>query len=537
MLQGVRHNPSAWAAYRALVVHEGDRSLAAARLASGMRIASAADDAAGLAISEGLRSVVGGTRMAIRNIADGVSMLRTAEAALGSTQSIAQRMRDLAVQRGSADVLGPDAVAAIDTELSSLRAEIGRILESTTWGSRSLLDGSAFSLQVGAAAGDSVTVAIPGLEALRTFAGRGAAAAPAPIEPAPEADPVLTATYTEATNKSVSSQRIADLDLADAASFDRLNGTVSYQGASLDLATVTFAAGSDASTRLAALQSALDSALGTGAVTVTADGASALLSGRDQAAGNGRAAKDAVAVGFTPAAAPAPTGETNPPLSATYAQASRTTVSTQTVAGLDLTDAASFDRLNGTIGYQGATLDLYTVEFGADDDAATRLATLQGALDAALGAGAVTVSASGGDTVFAGRDAAANNSGAARDAVAVTFAQAAGPTPVKGESGDPVAEPGPVVDPGSLIAQLDEVLSLITGARAYLGATENRLEHTMNVQHATLEASMAAESRIRDADQAYEVSRLLRAQIGSEIATAMLAQATRTPEQLVSLLT
>ena len=531
MVLSVNHSASAWSTYAALTRHQGQIGLASARLSSEFRINSAADDAAGLAISEGLRSVVGGTRMAIRNSQDGIGLLRSAEGALGSAQAIVQRMRDLAVQRGNADVLGQDATAAIDSELASLKAEAGRILHGASWGSGSLLDGAALTLHVGPAADDSLTVLVPGMAALQGFFQ--APAADGPAAP-PAADPVLTATYTEATRTSASSQRIADLDLRDAASFDRLNGTVTYQGASLDLATVSFAAGTDASTRLGTLQTALDSALGAGSVSVSAAGADALLTGRDVAANNSQGAKDAVAVGFVSASATPPSGETNPPLASTYRQASRTSVSSQTISGLDLTDATSFDRLNGTIGYQGATLDLYSVEFGADDDAATRLETLQRALNSALGIGAVTVTAASGDAVFAGRDTAANNSGAARDAVAVTFAEASTPTPVK--NAEEPESPGDRVDEGSLIDQLDEVLGLMSGARSYLGAVENRLGFTVNRLQTSLESTLAADSRIRDADQAYEAMRLTTSRLRADAAAAMLAQAVRAPEQLLSLL-
>jgi flagellin len=121
------------------------------KLSSGFRINRAADDAAGLAISEGLRSQVGGMKVAVRNAQDGVSVVQTAEGALNEVHSILQRMRDLGVQAGN-DSNNADARANIATEVSSLADELDRIGSSTNFNGTKLLDGSASALkfQVGA---------------------------------------------------------------------------------------------------------------------------------------------------------------------------------------------------------------------------------------------------------------------------------------------------------------------------------------------------------------------------------------------------
>ena len=121
------------------------------KLSSGYRINSAADDAAGLAISEKLRGQVRGSEQAQRNALDGISLLQTAEGALNETHSILQRMRELAVQASNGTLATADRTA-VQTELNELTDEIDRIGKSTSFNSSPLIDGtlSTMNLQIGA---------------------------------------------------------------------------------------------------------------------------------------------------------------------------------------------------------------------------------------------------------------------------------------------------------------------------------------------------------------------------------------------------
>ncbi|MCS7001435.1 MAG: flagellin, partial [Dehalococcoidia bacterium] len=110
------------------------------RLSSGRRINKAGDDAAGLAISERLISQTRGISQAMRNAADGVSMIQTAEGALSTTQSILQRMRELAVQAANG-ALSDTERSAIQQEFSALNNEINRIANTTRFGTQNLLNG------------------------------------------------------------------------------------------------------------------------------------------------------------------------------------------------------------------------------------------------------------------------------------------------------------------------------------------------------------------------------------------------------------
>ena len=147
----VNNNIAAMNSYRNLSVTDSQMSKSLEKLSSGFRINRAADDAAGLAISEGLRSQIGGLKVAVRNTQDGISVVQTAEGALTEVHSILQRVRDLAVQAGN-DSNNVEARANIKTESDSLVKELDRISASTNFNGTKLLDGSAGTLtfQVGA---------------------------------------------------------------------------------------------------------------------------------------------------------------------------------------------------------------------------------------------------------------------------------------------------------------------------------------------------------------------------------------------------
>ncbi|WP_312594320.1 flagellin [Comamonas terrigena] len=129
------------------------------RLSSGLRVNSAKDDAAGLAISERMSTQVRGLTVAARNANDGISLAQTAEGALGKVGDMLQRMRDLAVQSSNATNSSSDR-EALQSELSQLRSEVDRVAKTTTFNGAKLLDGSFTGgvFQVGANSGDNITV-------------------------------------------------------------------------------------------------------------------------------------------------------------------------------------------------------------------------------------------------------------------------------------------------------------------------------------------------------------------------------------------
>ena len=178
----INQNIDAINSYRNLSVTQGQMSKSLEKLSSGFRINRAADDAAGLAISEGLRSQIGGLKVAVRNTQDGVSVVQTAEGGLTETHAILQRMRDLAVQ-SSNDSNDTNSRAAINAEATALKDELTRIADKTTFNNVKLLDGTftGKDFQVGYAAGDTITVDIQaaGASAATSTWANGAATATA----------------------------------------------------------------------------------------------------------------------------------------------------------------------------------------------------------------------------------------------------------------------------------------------------------------------------------------------------------------------
>lgn len=146
-------------AYRNLNNTQNDLSKSLEKLSSGLRINRAADDAAGLSIATALGSQVSGLDQAGRNTQDGISVIQTADGALGQVTSILQRMRDLAVQ-GNNGTNSADATAAIVGEAKSLGQELARITDNTKFGDKDLLKGGTMIIQVGANgnADDQITI-------------------------------------------------------------------------------------------------------------------------------------------------------------------------------------------------------------------------------------------------------------------------------------------------------------------------------------------------------------------------------------------
>src|SRR3954467_8844122 len=135
-------NIAALSAYRNLSITDSQMSKSLEKLSSGFRINRAADDAAGLTISEGLRAQIGGLKVAVRNTQDGVSVAQTAEGSLNEVTSILQRMRDLSVQSSSTGGTDKTAAAAAQKEMSQLNQELDRIGSTTSFGKQKLLDGT-----------------------------------------------------------------------------------------------------------------------------------------------------------------------------------------------------------------------------------------------------------------------------------------------------------------------------------------------------------------------------------------------------------
>jgi flagellin len=180
MIMGLRiqNNVEAFNAHRQLTGTASKAAKSMEKLSSGYRINRAADDAAGLAISEKMRGQIGGLAQAQRNAQDGVSLVQTAEGALTEVHSMLQRVRDLKVQytNGTLDASDKEAIA---TEVKQLAVEIDKIQSDTEFNGIKLLNGTggtagSISFQVGANTGETVSVTTKDITASATSAGMAA---------------------------------------------------------------------------------------------------------------------------------------------------------------------------------------------------------------------------------------------------------------------------------------------------------------------------------------------------------------------------
>jgi flagellin len=222
------------------------------RLSSGYRINKASDDAAGLAISEGLRSQMGGMTQAVRNTQDGTSVVQTAEGALNETTSILQRMRVLSVQASNAGGLNVDAKSSIQKEMTQLKAELTRISDTTTFNGTKLLDGTyKGTFQVGANAGETISVnigraasskglGVDGVDVTGNglYATASAAASGAVVATNASSGAAATLVFTTASGDkgwdASASGTVAD--------FQHLTGQISFGGKTFDLGSVDYSA-------------------------------------------------------------------------------------------------------------------------------------------------------------------------------------------------------------------------------------------------------------------------------------------------------
>ncbi len=165
----INQNIDAFNSYRNLSVTQGQMSKSLEKLSSGFRINRAADDAAGLAISEGLRSQVGGLKVGVRNAQDGISVAQTAEGALTEVHSMLQRMNELSVQYNNG-TQNTDSQASLGAEFDALQSEITRITDNTKFNGVALFNDAALTFQVGSDAGDTIDVSATALAAVDTSA-------------------------------------------------------------------------------------------------------------------------------------------------------------------------------------------------------------------------------------------------------------------------------------------------------------------------------------------------------------------------------
>jgi len=172
----VNTNVASLNAQRNLQTNQAGLNSVFQRLSSGLRVNSAKDDAAGLAVAEGMSSIIRGANVAIRNANDGISMGQTAETALGNVVNQLQRIREIAVQAANGSITDTQR-GNLQKEVDQLTQEIARTVGNTKFNDISLLDSSAaIVFQVGSSGSDTVSISGAGLTGLTSFGSSGLSA-------------------------------------------------------------------------------------------------------------------------------------------------------------------------------------------------------------------------------------------------------------------------------------------------------------------------------------------------------------------------
>jgi flagellin len=483
--QTINTNISSLNAQRSSGKVQDQLATAMSRLSSGLRINSAKDDAAGLAISERFTAQIRGLNQAARNANDGISLSQTAEGALGSVGDNLQRIRELAVQSANSTNSASDR-AALQAEAAQLISEVQRVGTQTEFNGIKLLDGSftAQAFQVGANSGQTIPISSivdartsslgsNTLTADGTVTGNVVGGSATVNGIAAETD--LTVTTTAGTSSAIS--------YAANAGADAIATAISNAGASVGVNATA-----SNSTTLSGL-----SVAGTVSFTLGGQAISAVISDQNDlgslvSAINGVAGTTGISANFTT------TGAKN---SITLTTTDGRNIG---IGAFSVTGGAS--TATDTVSFGGTTLT----------EGGTIAAIKTGTVTLASSKGALSVASAGAD-VFA---AAGTNNGSFSSLAAVDLSTAAGAS--------------------SALAVLDSALAQINGGRADLGALQNRFASTIANLQTSAENQSASRSRIQDADFAAETAALSRAQVLQQAATAMVAQANQLPQQVLQLL-
>jgi flagellin len=471
------------------------------QLSSGKRINSAADDAAGLSIATRMESNIRGLNMAIKNAADGQSLIDTAEGAMDEQTNILQRMRELAVQSSNATNSVADRMALQD-EVVQLRTELDRIASTTSWAGDHLLNGEFLSknFQIGAMASENVSLSISNQSSANLGVHR-----------------FDTSSLVMGVSDAATTKTVTDFDI------------LGKNGA----AEATFAAGSSAKAVAAAVNQD-SSATGVTASAVTkarislaADPVSSVVFNL-----NGGGTATAITASVV----------SNSDLTALKDAINAVSGTTQVEAVFDgndksaliLTEADGDDILIENFG-NGATTNLNVQAGNFDGDTfATAVAVASHATtpaNDALVSGTVRMQSSLAFTVSDQEinDGTDTNT-AATGYLGTTASNDSTLTAVSSLS------VGTASGAQSAISVIDGALARVNEVRSELGAVSNRLDYTMSNLGNIVINTEASQSRIEDADFAKVTGDLTKSQIMSQAATAMLAQANASKQGVLSLL-
>ncbi|MDT8311350.1 MAG: flagellin [Methylophaga sp.] len=600
MAQTINTNIASINAQRNLNTSQESLAVSLERLSSGLRINSAKDDAAGLAITERFTTQIRGLNQAIRNANDGISLSQTAEGSLGEMANNLQRIRELAVQSANATNSDSDR-AALDQEVQQRLAEIDRIASQTSFNGRRILDGTFgdAAFQVGANVGETIDL---NLETSMRLNSIGAVAVANSIDLS-----TLISEGTDATAGSYSTGTLAalvgqDLSAAGtggfsetlsvpnngsnptASNFSTNNAVFSVDGLEVTL-TADYSTGTNATGIATDIESALDGLAGAGTYTVAATGFDIVITNNLSA--------DAVVISGSNAEATASgivdgTGTTGTVGTTTFDVDSNTVTLDGTYASLaELTtkvqsdlDAAATDTysvavsgsgiqitnittgltstapvVDGFTGVGSALFDDGTSVNGADAAGATSLTVADdfsiqiGTTDPVPVANGIYTSVQAFvdeiNTSLGSNGRASLNDDGTMSITALDTITIVGDIGLTTLALDETTDPTgnmmavnvlSVAGANDAINRVDAGLKAVSDLRSTFGAIQNRFESTIANLGSTVENLSASRSRIQDADFAAETANLTRAQILQQAGTTILAQANALPQNVLTLL-
>jgi len=469
----INHNLAAMNTYRQYSTNNNAASKSLEKLSSGLRINSAADDAAGLAISEKMRSQIRGLDQASSNAQDAISLVQTAEGALSETESILQRMRELSVQSSNDTATDSDRTE-MQKEIAQLKDEIDRISNDTEFNTKKLLNGSIgnnANVTTDSHALGSVQVTNSDLKA----------------------DTYTLTTTAAATVDMEIGTNTTGLDASDFS----LNTDADIDGLKLGDYTLSFTSTGTANTYDISLKNSDGVEVGK-LNNWTAGGGDATIAGT---------LPDGTATKLTltdPGTTGVSAGEMSFNLNATYTAAADFKI-TNSAGGTVYSSEAGLEVTDNSFEAGGLKFDLSVDSVLAAAGSST-IKTVNNALTMHIGANenqTMNIAISDMDTSSLGVDGI--------DVTTQTGAETA-------------------------ITSIDKAIAQVSSERSKLGAAQNRLEHTINNLGTSSENLTSAESRIRDVDMAKEMMNYQKTSILQQAAQAMLAQANQQPQGVLKLL-
>ncbi|PUE35474.1 flagellin [Limnohabitans sp. Hippo4] len=461
------------------------------RLSTGIRINSAKDDAAGLAISTRMTANIRGMAAAIRNSNDGISLTQTAEGSLSAIQDNLQRIRELAVQSANSGNSASDR-ASLNLEASQLINEIDRVATNSAFNGSKLLDGTYkdqdFQVGAGNDTSDRIRISIGNAKA-SALGVVGATTGTSTKESAVVTTGALLAGDLAINNFAISGSSSDGVSYAEASASAIAKANAINASSSLTGVTATALANTKTS----------DTITGTGAVTA----GDLLINGVD--------------IGALTATSSA-ADRASQLVSAINAKTAQTGVSAKvnatTSAQVDLT-AADGRNITTTLSANGLAVGL------TGFDSAAQTETTFAKLKLTSSTGAATISLAGPGVAKAGLTAGASTAMTASTVTGQTVSSVDLSTQENSQKA---------------LSILDAAIDTVTNSRANLGAYQNRFEAAISNLETTSTNLQASRSRILDTDYAKETTNLAKAQIVQQAATAMLAQANQSSQSVLALL-